>query len=345
MEMDPLVMKVKLKDVVRERVLPFLPAKSLLRFMSVSKEWKGWINSPLLAFHQSHYFNKLSGFFAQTQTTDPTFITLDASAYGVAMPNLRFLPEPVHIATSCSGLLVCLGRESDSYYICNPASKAWAPLPQPLLYHQYGARAILAFEPSARNIEQRYQLICAVPLPGGELSFELYSSATKSWTVLNTTLPDMENLRMIGNGLYMKGVAYWLTDAGMVIAYDVERELHDLIPVESSDGVLAQMAGELCYITMSHLTGSRYKIMIHGGMDLSLKRCLEISIGEIDPWFRVLSCVDGETVMILFEDWIYSYSISDGNLEAKTRVGIGSVSADNNYLPYVNTLVQVEGVW
>lgn len=341
---------MKLKDVVKDNLLHFLPAKSLVRFMSVSKEWHQWISCPLLAFQQSNHFKKLSGFFTQAESKDHTFLSLNAAAYGVASPDLRFLPERVNILSSSSGLLACHGcMNDDAYYICNPTNKEWARIPEPLLYHGLGASTILAFEPSARNIEQRYQLISAVPSPDGEVFFELYSSSSRSWTILKTTLVGMEDLSIKGNGLFMKGVAYWLTNYRMVIAYDVERELHEVIPIsseQSSDGILTQIGGELCYITMSHLSGNKYHIIIHGGMDLSVKRRLEISIGASTDGasrFRVLPCFDGETVMILFENCIYSYSISDGIIEEKTRVGIYSASADN-FLPYVNSLVHVQVV-
>ncbi|KAL1569530.1 F-box protein-like protein [Salvia divinorum] len=342
--------KMELKDIMKDNLLHFLPAKSLLKFMSVSKDWNQWIKSPLLAFQQSIHFKKLSGFFAQKQHIDPTFITLDSSSSGVPMPSLAFLPEPVDILSSCSGLLACHGR--DIHYICNPANKEWTTLPPPLLYHGAAAGTILAFEPSARNIEQSYHLICAVPILGcgdcSELRFELYNSSSGLWRVLETTLVGMvEDLSMIGSGFYMKGVAYWLTNAGMVIAFDVERELHEVIPIDMpppqriSEGVLTQIGGELCYIGLRHLSGDRHEITIHGGMELSLQRLVEISIGEVScRRFRVLPGFDGETVMILGEDWIYSYGIGDGVLEGKIRVGYESVSADK-HLAYVNSLVEL----
>lgn len=336
---------MKLKDVVRESVLPFLPAKSLGKFKSVSKEWNQWIKSPLLAFQQSNHFKELSGFFAQNELRNPTFISLNPSAYGVPSPNLTFLPERVDILSSCSGLLLCYGRDHDDlYYICNPANKEFTVLRKPNLYHGYGSGAVLSFEPSARNIDSSYQVIFAVPLPG-ELRFELYNSGTKLWTASGVNLVETEDLSFKHDGFYMKGIAYWLTNTGSVVALNVEKELYEVIPLPcTSDGVLTQIHGEICFITMSHFSENKYHISIYGGMDMSLKSSFEVSIGESSESlarFNVLPCFDGKKVMILFEDRIYSYSINDQILEEKVS-GIGSVRA-HKHLAYVNSLVQLPG--
>lgn len=116
---------MKIKDVAKKHVLPFLPAKSLMKFRAVSKEWNHWIVSPLLTFQQSCSFHKLSGFFYQTVDMDfqsnPNFLSLDHSANGVPSPSLGFLPERVKVLSSSSGLLLCQGWEN--YYVCNPVNK------------------------------------------------------------------------------------------------------------------------------------------------------------------------------------------------------------------------------
>lgn len=338
--------EMEFKQAVKDKILPFLPAKSLVRFSSVSKEWNQWIKHPFLAFSQSCHFKKLSGFFCQQGEEDPTFLSLNDSAYGVPTPSLAFLPESVHIVSSCNGLLVCHGCGDDElYYVCNPATKEWTSLPKPQLYHGYGSGLVLAFEPSAMNIEGNYHLICAVPMLD-QVYFERYTSRTSSWTILDTTLVDMQDLAIKHNGFYMNGVAYWLTSTSKVIAFDPEKEVHEVIPIphtDCPDGVLTQIRGELCYVSMTHSMGNKYYITINGGIDMSLKHRLKVSIGDeagFNPRFKVLPCLDGEKVMILLEDCIYSYSIHDQMLEEITRVGSESASA-HKHLAYVNTLVQL----
>lgn len=340
---------MKIKDIVKENILPLLPAKALTRFCYVSSEWNEWLKSPFLAYQQSCRFKELSGFFCQNDFEDPTFVSLNASAYGVPSPSLDFLPESVDILSSCSGLLVCHGRGAhELYYICNPANKHWNPLPKPHLYHGFGSGVILNFEPSARNIEENYHLVCAVPM-FGLLCFELYTSSTNSWTILNTTLLEMQDLEINCNGFFMKGVAYWLTNTRKVIALDVEEEVYEVIPIPiqcSSDGFLTQIRGELCYITMSCVSAYTYSIRINGGMDLSLKHLYKVSLaeptsgGRFRP-FKALPCFDGEKLMFFYGDEIYSFGINDRILSVVTRgVASKSVSADRR-LAYVNSLVQL----
>ncbi|KAG5621114.1 hypothetical protein H5410_006332, partial [Solanum commersonii] len=44
---------LKIKDVVKEHVLPLLLAKSLMKFKAVSKDWEKWLSSPLLGMKMS----------------------------------------------------------------------------------------------------------------------------------------------------------------------------------------------------------------------------------------------------------------------------------------------------
>lgn len=123
-------------DVVREQALAFLPAKSLCRFKTVSKEWDQWINNPFFVHIQTTQFKSVSGLFCQLPGESPSFISLDTTAFGVPNAGLSFLPEPVDIRTTCNGLICCQGRgENQAYYVCNPVNKGWWMLPKPKLHH------------------------------------------------------------------------------------------------------------------------------------------------------------------------------------------------------------------
>ncbi|KAI3451019.1 hypothetical protein Pfo_007684 [Paulownia fortunei] len=340
---------MEIKDIVKDIVLPFLPAKTLIRFRSVSKEWDRWIRSPFLAHQQSYYFKDLSGFFCQYDEMNPTFMTLNNSAYGVPTPSLRFLPELVNIISSCNGLLLCQGRGgNNSYYICNPANEEWMELPPPGFYHGSEPATVLAFEPSALNFEASYQLICAVTmLDQPVVFFEIYSSTTRSWRISDTTFLELEDSSFTGNGFYMKGIAYWETSTRKVLAFDLKNEVYEIISLPSdtpSSGVLTQIHGELCYVGISKFLDNEYSIMIYTGLDLSLKHLLNVNLEQasnLNPGYRVLPCVDGNTVMILIGCFIYSYSMRDQRIKVIRRATIDSCSAAHKYLAYVNSLVHV----
>ncbi|KAG8383391.1 hypothetical protein BUALT_Bualt04G0007600 [Buddleja alternifolia] len=335
----------EIKDIANLYILPLLPAKTLVRFRSVSKEWDFRIKSPLLAHEQSFSFKDLSGFFCQYNGKKPTFLTLNNLAYGVPTPSLAFLPGPVNIISSSNGLLLCKGND-DLYYICNPANEEWKALPKPAYYHGPEPATILAFEPSRLNMGANYQLICAVPLFDQPIvCFEIYSSGTQSWRVSNTMF--VGELGFTRAGLYMKGMAYWETSRREVLAFDVKNNIHEIISIPRGaplNGVLARIHDELCYIGVSTSWGDEYSIEIYGGVHLRLKHTINVNLEpgpDSDAIWRVLPCVDGEIVMILMGSLIYSYSLRSQRIETISLDGMDDVWAWANFLPYVNSLVHV----
>ncbi|GFS38844.1 hypothetical protein Acr_00g0059770 [Actinidia rufa] len=182
--------EMKIKDVVKDNVLPFLPAKSLVQFKAVSKDWDRWISSPFLAHKQSCVCHNVSGFFCQFGISPPTFITLNRRAYGVPSHSLDFLPEPVVIRSSCNGLLLCQGYGvANVYYLGNPVNKEWSELPKPNYYHQAEPALVLAFEPL-------------------ELNFSAHFEIERSWRCSTTSCVELGDSEL-KRGYYINGMAYW----------------------------------------------------------------------------------------------------------------------------------------
>ncbi|KAI3461952.1 hypothetical protein Pfo_018615 [Paulownia fortunei] len=233
---------MEIKDVVQDNVLPFFPAKSLLRFRS-----------------------------------------------------------------SSNGLLLCQGRTGNgSYYICNPANKDWKELHEPEYYDGSEPAFVLAFEPSVLNMEAHYQLICAVALLSQPIVYsELYSSETRSWRRSATIFVELGDLSFT------------------VLAFDLKNELHGIIslPSEPPPGaVLAEIREELCYINISNYSSNEYSIKIYGGADMSLRHRIDVRlepVPKVIQGYRVLPSVQGDVVMILVGNSIYSYSLSDQRIEDK----------------------------
>ncbi|GFQ06565.1 F-box protein at5g07610 [Phtheirospermum japonicum] len=341
-----------IKDAVKENVLPFLSAKILTKFRSVSTQWDHWIQTPFLAHLQTHTFQDISGFFYQRGDTSPMFLNLDPAAYGVPMPPLGFLPGPVDLIGSCHGLLLCQARAGNNpYFICNPATKNWKQLPKPEYYHGPNSAHVLAFEPYVHNIEGHYQLVCAVPLIGQPIvCFEIYSSETGSWHCSDAICAELgEDFWAAGPGFYMKGTAYWVTSKMQVLAYDLKNEVYGIIllPTESSPGgVLAQIGDELCYISISNTSDDNYVIRINHGYDLRLRQGIDLQLegvpAGIKGTYRVLACVGGDKLMILVGSVVYSYGLSDEKVEVVSNGG-GVVGSPDiaKIVPYVNSLVRV----
>lgn len=234
-----------LKDIIRENALPFLPAKSLRRCTSVCREWKLQISTPFFAHSQSNSFRDVSGFFSQSLSGLPSFISLDQMAYGVPDPSLKFLPEPVDIRCSSNGLLCCQGRTGyNAYYICNPVTQQWKKLPETNANHGPDPAVVLIFEPSLLNFVAEYKLVCAFPSDLDGYEFEIYSSAEGSWRISGEICFGKRKI-LPCTGVHANGVVYWQTGSYTgIIAFDLTSERSTLL-YSHSPGSLGQVNGRL----------------------------------------------------------------------------------------------------
>ncbi|CAN4108612.1 unnamed protein product [Withania somnifera] len=347
---------MKIKHVAKNHVLPLLPAKSLMQFRSVSKEWYNWIVSPLFSFQQGTSFQKLSGYFYQSLDvdfqSDPSFLSLDRCSIGVPSPTLGFLPERVKILSSSSGLLLCQGEEN--YFVCNPVTEDWKLIPPSQYYHGSDPAVVMAFDPQG-NIESFYHIVAAVPLP--IVCFEIYSSQSNSWRRSSTECVELGDTSFTGGGFYMKGMIYWNTTSNDVLAFDVKNEitavLHVPIPPERY-GALTQIKDELSYVTAYNDCGDVFILDIYEGIDLSLKRCVCVNLGhkksrgasEKNPCIdegtvscSVLPCFNSadDMVVICTSERIYLYHLSGQKVE--TLPSPGQVNPQRRFIPYINSLV------
>ncbi|XP_055816927.1 uncharacterized protein LOC129886311 [Solanum dulcamara] len=352
---------MEIKDVAMKHVLPFLPAKSLMKFRAVSNEWNHWIVSPLLSYQQSTSFQKLSGYFYQSvdvdYQSDPNFLSLDRSANGVPSPSLGFLPEKLKVLSSSSGLLLCQGLEK--YYVCNPVTEDWKPIPPHQYYHGPDPAVVLAFDPKG-NIESYYHIVAAVPLLGQPVVFfEIYSSQSNSWRRSSSDCLELEDTTLIGGGFYLKGMAYWNTPSNDVLAFDVKNEvaavLHVPIP-PGRYGALTQIKDELSYVTAYNDCGDVFMLDIYGGMDMSLNRSVCVNLGhkksrqalEKDPFIdngtvpcSVLPCINSgeDIVVICTTERIYLYYLNGQKVQ--TLMTPGKPNPQRRFIPYINSLVML----
>ncbi|KAL2551525.1 hypothetical protein Fot_05144 [Forsythia ovata] len=334
----------EIKDIVKDHALPYLPAKSLMRFRAVSKEWDQWITNPFFSHKQSNSFRDMCGFFHQSQNrTTASFISLSKAAYGIPDVSLKFLPEPVVIRSSCNGLLLCQEAFGEKkYYVCNPSNKKWKAIPFPNFYQGEEPAILLAFEPSVFNFEADYHLICAVPmLDNMTVHFEIYSSETRSWKHSAAVCVELEDSIIKSNGFYMEGIAYWETSSDEVLAFDFKNDIYQVLVLPSErapDGVLTRFHGELCYVCGYNQSGNLYTVNIYGNM--SLKHSLFFDLEELcTQHCRVLPCINSDFVIILARSKLYCYNLKDQKFEVVSFKGIWDHQA--NYLPYVNSLAPV----
>ncbi|XP_028775634.1 F-box protein At5g49610-like isoform X2 [Neltuma alba] len=341
-----------IEDVVKKHVLPFLPAKSLCRFKAVCKAWKEWISNPFFLYRQSYCFQETCGFLYQCPDTFPVFISLDSSAYGVACPSLNFLPEYVIVRATCNGLICCRGTSGDnSYYICNPANRQWHVIPEPNLYHGPESVLVLAHEPSLLNFTASYELVCAIPMINEPVvRFEIFSSRSRTWRVVDTVCSDLISTNFCGDGLYIKGYACWETYCGEVLAFDMRYELYSIFPLPANrgpEGVLTECRGELCYVMPYKLDNNECLLEVYGGMCMGLKHAISFPVGnsvnqdddeEEEECFRALPCLSGDRFAVLAGWNLVVYDVKENSAES---LDLRSIYEGGKFLPYVNSLLPV----
>ncbi|XP_057973924.1 putative F-box protein At3g23950 [Malania oleifera] len=337
-----------LREIIKERALPFLPAKSLFRFTGVCRDWKLQISAPFFAHTQTNSFHAISGIFCQFPRELPSFISLEQKAYGVPDPSLKFFPEEVDVRTSSNGLLCCQGRSGDkAYYICNPVTKQLKKLPQPNANHGPDPAIVLIFEPSRLNFVADYKLVCAFPSADFDdgYEFEIYSSEKGSWE--NSGEIFFGNNKFLpASGIHVNDVVYWQVKQTGLVAFDVVKCRAKLIQSYAAKGTLGVMHKKLCAthihgktLTVSLLSNIYSNTMqLHSHARAWEEKC-RIQLDDSLPLHDqpcVLLTADN-LVVIQARKTIFSF-------DTKTREGtILCNTADSGMrsVPYVNSLVYV----
>nr|GLL39238.1 F-box protein At5g49610-like isoform X2 [Ipomoea trifida] len=241
-----------LKDIIKEHALPFLPAKSLFRFLAVCRAWKLHISTPSFHHNQSLCCRSISGLFCQTSENAPVFIPINPESCGVPDPSLSFLPEPVVIKASSNGVLCCQGRNGDRYYyLCNPVTKQWKKLPKPTASHGYDPKLVLIFEPPLLDFVPEYKLICVFQSTdfGDAIEFEIYTSKNNSWNASREICFGVP-IFLLGSGVHVNSVVYWPKGFSRILSFDLTKDRSQILKNDSEfvDCSLGTFDGRLCKV-------------------------------------------------------------------------------------------------
>nr|GMD55430.1 F-box protein At5g49610-like isoform X2 [Ipomoea batatas] len=245
-----------LKDIIREQALPFLPAKSLFRFLAVCRDWKHQISAPFFHHNQSLCFRGTSGLFCQTPENAPVFIPIHPKSCGVPDPSLSFMPEPVVIRASSNGLLCCQGRDEDRYYyLCNPVTKQFKKLPKPTACHGSEPALVVIFEPSLLNFVPEYKLICAFQSADFDdaTEFEIYTSKNNTWNVSGELCFGAKKVSP-RSGVHVNGVVFWTLASGGILCFDLRKDRSQLLGsyYYARNCVLGTFGGRLCKVSITN---------------------------------------------------------------------------------------------
>ncbi|XP_068655844.1 F-box protein At5g49610-like [Aristolochia californica] len=342
-----------LHTIFREHGLPYLPAKSLHRFKSVSSVWNFWISRHFFSHRQSYSFRTLSGFFYQDVNSEtPRFLSFDRSAYGVPDPSFRFLPEPISLKQSCNGLVCCWSPNSCTYYVCNPVTQQWRALPKSPRNHGKDPDVVLKFEPENFNFDSDFDLICTFMSSNDEREFDIFSSKTNTWNLSKELVMydtrivygchQLESMLLPNSGIYAKNVAYWkMRYQSNLLALDLVKERASLVYLPYS-GQIGQLHGRLyhaslydTYLTLSVLSSPS------GGWSLAAKLLLDNLVPSIRRGKREVLAVHGSDVIIHVDARLFLYSTATRSI-TEVREVVGDLFHESTLrFPYINSLVSV----
>ncbi|KAF7152191.1 hypothetical protein RHSIM_Rhsim01G0017700 [Rhododendron simsii] len=211
------------------QILLFLPAKSLIRFKSVSKQWFALISDTQFAaeHHCRNPRPSISGFFLGWKYAHQSCkcVSLQGDPTG---PSLSYLHRigSVHrtkIVHSCNGLLLCEYSQVlcnvyiDRYLVCNPTTQTYTVIPEPgPNVFSSGCIALLAFDPSK---SPRYKVVFLGLYPYVEnpyVQIDIYCSESASWKQIRAPC------RSLIHPVFCSGVIYWLGYENVVSGFDVD---------------------------------------------------------------------------------------------------------------------------
>ncbi|XP_059664252.1 F-box protein At5g07610-like [Cornus florida] len=236
------------------KILLHLPAKSLIRFKSVSKAWLSLISGHRFSLlrwqfrHRQH--PKITGlFFTYRSRTEIKYIPLtdpcnsngeeceslaqfrDFSGDGVSIDFCSGFrgggySTVTPIVDSCNGLLLCFSRISRAYHVYNPTTKKFTTLSWPFSPTTFDL-VYLAFDP-LKSLHYKVVLLQR-SLQGKVYLYQIhiFSSKTNAWwrplgDPFTAPTVDFNNV----NGVYCNGSIHWISiyRGKTSIYFDVDRE-------------------------------------------------------------------------------------------------------------------------
>lgn len=248
-------------DDLLSEILSYVPARRLICFKLVSKQWLSLITSTgfsLLHYRQCRCTSRTSAIFLESEVlhrklgdlTHMVYVHLNSDQshknpfrYGTFSHD-TFDPNKVLILQSCNGLLLCRTgiavtyvlqhpRPMFYYYVYNPTTNQLANIEINWCNQVTIHASVLVFDPSK---SPHYKVVFCLHSPHmsqRSRRFMIYQSETKTWkfSALGSFLPPI-TLAMF-NFAYFKGSIYWITSSkvvNLVLSYNVDEDTLATLP-------------------------------------------------------------------------------------------------------------------
>ncbi|XP_076950231.1 F-box protein At5g07610-like [Bidens hawaiensis] len=264
------------EDLLTE-ILIRLPVTSILRFKSVSKQWRLLLsNSHLTHRYDNNNLSKTPRLFGRPHLT--RYLKSDAHLAGdIYVPldvenrstppfrslDFYFNHSGVRIAHSCNGLLLCFTihiNGASEYYVFNPATKKLSIIPTLPKAIRFMA---LAFD------QKHYKVVCILGLdPSKEFcQIQVYSSNTRKWKICINFFYAPKAI--FDNPVYWNGTVYWASSCQNNLWYfKLDAEQLQMLPLpvemmsyETNIMYFGELRGHLHLIF--HTDGEEYVLQVN----------------------------------------------------------------------------------
>ncbi|KAF5952409.1 hypothetical protein HYC85_010353 [Camellia sinensis] len=237
-------------DLLTE-ILIRVPAKSLIRFKSVSKQWLSLISDSQFASDHArrNHHSPVSAlyFYSNRWSLDEQPQSVSIAGHQTLLPTLSFLDGVVvsscttTIERSCNGLILCSnGFRKPPYIVCNLTTRKFSLLPDigPTSSESYrkNAGAFLAFDPS-KSPHYKVILFSSSYVNNGRwVEIEIYSSQTSSWK--HISVPDPRGVPFMFS-VFWNGAIHCITYANVHVRFEVEEEKFIQTPMPRNPKIIS----------------------------------------------------------------------------------------------------------
>ncbi|KAJ9554897.1 hypothetical protein OSB04_009511 [Centaurea solstitialis] len=250
-------------EILLFQILPRLPAKSLLRFKCVCKQWRSFLTTSIFTKMQLHYATTVDHhekliLFIPGSTSRCKFLTIDCEDGLIAPP--RYCPFPGNTAatkiTSSVNGLVCVGvwnnaKALSDIILWNPLTDEYKTLPIPVDRKCYNI-PFLVHELCYTCTDDDYKIL-RINVHG---NVYIYSLKSDSWRKLESKLDHPDSIPYAGDhhNLLDENLHFLVNHRtrNLIIRLDLKTERFTKIAVPSTcrDGLLRLMVVKGCI----HLT-------------------------------------------------------------------------------------------
>ncbi|KAI8020369.1 F-box protein [Camellia lanceoleosa] len=233
------------------QILIRVPAKSIIRFKSVSKRWLSLISDSQFASDHArrNHHSSVSAlyFYSNRWSPDEQLQSVSIAGHQTLLPTLSFLDGVVvsssatTIERSCNGLILCSnGFRKPPYIVCNLTTKKFSLLPEigPTSSESYrkNAAAFLAFDPSKSPHYKVLLFRYSYANNGSWVEIEIYSSQTSSWK--HIYVPDPRDVPFKFS-VFWNGAIHCISYANFHVRFEVEEEKLIQTPMPRNPKILS----------------------------------------------------------------------------------------------------------